>query len=115
MRSAAPVHPLWMRWVAALCLLMAGVVGTAQAAHIHGQLLPNQKLELHQPAADAGALGGEEHCPLCVAMHSTALPEAEQQVFAPATRYVAAVPEQAVSRPETLWHYARFGRPPPAI
>lgn len=103
-----------MRWVAAVCLLLAGVVGTAQAAHIHGQLLLNQKFELHQPAADAGTLGGEEHCPLCVAMHS-AMPVAQLATYAASAHFVAKVPEQAVVRPDTLWHYARFGRPPPAL
>jgi hypothetical protein len=93
---------------------MASVVGTAQAAHIHGQLLPNQKLELHQPAADGQALGGEEHCPLCVGMHS-AMPVAQVATYALASAYVATLPEQSVARPETLWHFARFGRPPPAV
>ncbi len=113
MRGAAPVHPLWRRWVAAVCLLLAGVVGTAQAVHTHGKLVPRTKVELHLPAADGQTLGGEEHCPLCVALHTSAMPEAQAPTYALLSGFVAPVPEQVVARAETLWHFARFSRPPP--
>lgn len=108
------MHPLWKRWIAAVCLLLAGVVGTAQAVHSHGKFLSRTNVELHQPSLDAPTLG-DEHCPLCVALHITVgLPEAQGATFALGASYAAPLPEQTVDRADTLWHYARFSRPPPA-
>ena len=107
-------HPLWLRAVAFACLLLVAAASSAQAAHIHGKLLPNQSAQV-DAAADASQLpGGEANCPLCVAMHS-ALPtvvslQPVQMVLVeckPAT-----VVEQ---RHDAQWHFAMFSRPPPAV
>ena len=94
-----------------LCVLLVGGISTAQAAHIHGQWLPNNAM-LVSLATDASQGQGEEHCPLCVAMHST-LPEtlqvAPQPVQEIGQRIVAHVPVS----PQKLWSFAMFSRPPP--
>jgi len=105
-------HPLWLRVLTFACLLLMVGASSAQAIHIHGQWLP-------QSAVHAGSLpdgsqepGGEEHCPLCMVMHS-ALPVA-MHVDVLQLVLVECKPVQAVNHaPETLWHYAMFSRPPP--
>ena len=100
--------------LASACLLLVGFASSAQAVHIHGDWLPHQAAQVGA-AADASQLpGGEERCPLCVAMHS-ALPtvvslQPVQMVLVeckPAT-----VVEQ---RHDAQWHFAMFSRPPPAV
>jgi hypothetical protein len=105
---------LWKRWVALVALLFAGVVGTVQAVHIHGQWLPHATHELHAPALDPQSLGGEEHCPLCVAMHST-LPVALELSPVPIAVHVVLPAETEVPAPSSRWHFAMFSRPPPAL
>jgi hypothetical protein len=90
---------------------LMGAIGTAQAVHIHGEWLPQNALHVTVPA-DASQGQGEEHCPLCVAMHS-ALPVT--MVVAPAPLLEAAQPLSAriVVAPQKLWSFAMFSRPPP--
>jgi len=102
-----------MRWLAAACLVLAAVVGTAQAVHIHGDWLPKADHTLHAPAASSQALGGDERCPLCVAMHSV-LPASSVQYTALEVLEPAAVAEGFERTGESSWHFARFSRPPPA-
>jgi hypothetical protein len=103
---------LWLRVLTFACLLLVVGASSIQAIHIHGELLP-------QNAIHAGALpngsqvpGGEEHCPLCVAMHSALPVTAHVDVL-----LVALVESRVVQSlhraPETQWHYAMFSRPPP--
>jgi hypothetical protein len=92
-------------------MLLVGVAGVAQAAHIHGDLLPNTATQLTAHVAlDDGI--SEEACPLCVAMHS-ALPVTgfvallaglllETKLLFPSSR-----------KPQKLWTFAAFSRPPP--
>ena len=65
-------RPIWLRIAALLCVMLVGVAGIAQAAHIHGELLPSSAIRVATHTALAPALA-EDACPLCVAMHS-ALP-----------------------------------------
>jgi len=94
-----------------LCMLLMGVVGTVQAVHIHGDWLPQKAAHVSLPA-DGSQGEGEEHCPLCVAMHS-ALPVT--MVVDPAPLLEAAQPlsTRVLIAPQKLWSFAMFGRPPP--
>jgi hypothetical protein len=94
-----------------VCVLLVGIAGTAQAAHIHGQWLPQHGAELSLPA-DAALGQGEEHCSLCVAMHS-ALPwtqAAAAEGMAPVVLVPTAFERQIPKRP---WTLGVFSRPPP--
>jgi hypothetical protein len=106
-----PAHPQWIRTVAMLCMLLMSAVGTVQAVHIHGDWLPQNAAHVSLPA-DGSQGQGEEHCPLCVAMHST-LPVT--MVVAPAPLLEAAQPlsTRVLIAPQKLWSFAMFSRPPP--
>jgi len=103
-----------MRWLSCLALALVAVVGTAQAVHIHGDWLPHSQHEFHSAALDAQNMGGEEHCPLCVAMH-TALPAEFRLAPLPTVEPVAISTELAVPTVVARWHFAMFSRPPPAL
>ena len=106
-------HPVWFRWVAAMCVSLAALVGSAQAVHVHGQWLPRTTHAATQPAALSDGTG-EEHCPLCVALHSAL----------PVTLQLSPEPVQAVAdlvllpqghEPSAVPHFALFCRPPPFL
>jgi hypothetical protein len=102
-----------MRSLALLCAVLVAVIGSVQVVHIHGQWLPHVSAQAEAPASATQLPGDEEHCPLCVAMHAVL----------PVSMHVEPVP-LALADPiaietkdrvaEAPWHYARFGRPPPA-
>ena len=96
------------------CLLLVTAASSAQAAHIHGQWLPHQAAQVGSAADVSQVPGGEERCPLCVAMHS-ALPVAVSlqpvQLVLVECR-LATVVEQAH---DSQWHFAMFSRPPPVV
>ena len=94
------------------CLLLVVAASSVQAIHIHGQWLPQNAQHAGTMPDGSQVPGGEEHCPLCVVMHS-ALPVAAQLEVLQLV-LVECKPVQAVNHaPETLWHYAMFSRPPP--
>jgi len=101
-----------MRVLAMLCLLLVGGASTAQAAHIHGQWLPHHAVRAGEPMNAAQLPGGEEHCLLCMAMH-TALPVSlrVEPVRLALLRCVASETADRVA--ESPWHFAMFSRPPP--
>jgi hypothetical protein len=94
-----------------LCVLLMGAIGTAQAVHIHGDWLPQNALHATVPA-DASQGQGEEHCPLCVAMHST-LPATIVVVPAPLLEAAQPLSTRVLLAPQKLWSFAMFSRPPP--
>jgi hypothetical protein len=101
-----------MRMLAMACLLLVGAVSSAQAVHIHGDWLPHHDAQV-SGAADASQLpGGEEHCPLCVAMHS-ALPVSTTIAPAGLVLVVCTLPAVLDRLPNSQWHFASFSRPPP--
>jgi hypothetical protein len=103
---------MWMRVVALACLLLVGVASSVQAVHVHGRWLPGHATNVGAPADASQLPGGEEHCPLCVAMHS-ALPVA-QRVEPVRMVLVECRAAQTVDRaPDSQWHFAMFSRPPP--
>jgi len=107
----APAHPQWLRFVAMLCVALMGAIGTAQAVHIHGDWLPQNALHATVPA-DASQGQGEEHCPLCVAMHS-AMPVTLTVVPLPLQTVRQLFSARVVIAPQKLWSFAMFSRPPP--
>lgn len=105
-------YPLWLRVLAFACLLLVSGASSVQAVHIHGQWLPQKAVQVGAAADGSQLPGGEEHCPLCVAMHS-ALPVS---AHLEPTRLVLVECRlvQSVDRaPEAAWHFAMFSRPPP--
>ncbi|MDE1160825.1 MAG: hypothetical protein PW792_02640 [Acidobacteriaceae bacterium] len=105
-------QPMWLRCLTMFALVMIAVIGTVQAVHIHGDLLPHAKAELHAPALSSQMLGGEERCPLCVGMHMTMPTRAIQYMVVELLAPTLLV-EQATIRRATLWHSAWWSRPPP--
>jgi hypothetical protein len=94
------------------CLALVVGASSVQAIHIHGQWLPQKAIRAAAPPSGAQVPGGEEHCPLCMAMHSALPVSAHVQVIR--LVMVECKVLQAVSHaPETQWHYAMFSRPPP--
>jgi hypothetical protein len=99
--------------LAMLCVMLVGGMGMAQAVHIHGQWLPDNHVHASIPA-DASQGQGEEHCPLCVAMHST-LPTTMQVVPEPVRETVLGPITRLLVAPQKLWSFAMFSRPPPVV
>ncbi len=98
-------HSLWTRLLAVFCLVLVAAVGTAQAVHIHGAVLPEN---------DASQPSGPEHCPLCVTLHS-ALPVTLRVDPTPMRAIGYKAPVEAEDAADSHWHYAMFSRPPPAV
>lgn len=105
-------QPLWVRCFAVFAVMLIAAIGTAQAVHIHGDLLPHNKAELHAPAASPQSLGGEERCPLCVAIHMSLPIKAMQYTVIELLSPTLSV-QQATVRRATLWHSVWRSRPPP--
>jgi len=112
--AGAPAHSFWMRLLATACLLLVGLASSVEVVHIHGDWLPHHGAQVAAPADASQVPGGEEHCPLCVAMHST-LPVAAK--IAPVRLVLVAVKAVSVvdRLPSSQWHFARFSRPPPVL
>ncbi len=103
---------MWLRVLAFACLLLVVGASSAQASHIHGQWLP-QKAARVAAALDASQLpGGENSCPVCMAMHS-ALPVAAHVEALRMVLVECKVVQGVDHAPETRWHFAMFSRPPP--
>lgn len=111
-RGATP-RPLWLRVAALLCVLLVGVAGIAQAAHIHGEWLPNSATQIAAHTGLAPAVA-EDGCPLCVAMHS-ALPVAGFAALLVALLLECHLLLASGHQPRTLWYFAAFSRPPPSL
>ena len=115
-RNADRTQPLWQRALVLACLLLVTLTSTAQAAHTHGKLLPNRHAELTTKADLSAPQGGEEHCPLCVAMHSAMVATQYATFVVTALTRTLPLPERYVDRvPESITHFASFSRPPPAL
>ncbi|MFP5232085.1 MAG: hypothetical protein ACLGQX_05575 [Acidobacteriota bacterium] len=105
-------HSLWMRAITFACLLLVTAASSLQAVHIHGQWLPRRAAHLTALPDGSQVPGGEENCPLCMAMH-TAMPAAAR-IELPHPELVECKEMQAKDHlPETLWHYATYSKPPP--
>lgn len=98
--------------MALFCVMLAGAIGTAQAVHIHGDWLPKKGTHASVPVVGTQAQG-EEHCPLCAAMHS-AMPAMLQAVPAPVLETALRLAGDVLVSQQTLETFAMFSRPPPA-
>jgi hypothetical protein len=105
-------HPLWLRVLTFACLLLVVGASSVQAIHIHGEWLPQNAVHAGSLPDGSQVPGGEEHCPLCVVMHS-ALPVAAHVDVLRLVLVECKVVQAVNHAPETLWHYAMFSRPPP--
>lgn len=111
-RGSAPL-PLRLRVAALLCVLLVSVAGIAQAAHIHGDLLPKLATQVGAHVALNGP-AGELDCPLCIAMHS-ALPVAGFAALVAGLLLDSTLLLASSRKPRTLWYFAAFSRPPPIL
>ncbi len=98
--------PAWVRLLATVCLVMVVLLSTAQVCHVHANALSKQ-------GSRQGDTTPEDHCPLCVAMHS-ALPadihvEPELLVSVRVLDSVAADAERMFR-----WRFEMASRPPPS-
>ena len=101
-----------MQMLALLCVWLVAIVGTAQVAHVHGDWLPKTDTHLSAPGLASEGLG-EEHCPLCVAMHTT-LPTTVQVVPEPVQEVSQRLSTNVLVAPQKQWSFAMFSRPPPS-
>jgi hypothetical protein len=96
-----------------VCVLLVSVAAIAQAAHIHGQLLPNHATQVGAHI-DGNEGVSEDACPLCVAMHS-ALPTAGFAALPPDPAQESTLPSACSRKPQSPWTFAAFSRPPPSF
>jgi hypothetical protein len=98
---------IWMRLVAALCILMVTFMSAAQSCHTHAEASSLRQDTHHHPPAP------EDNCPVCVAMHS-ALPAALHLAPAPTIE----IEPLSMVASETLqafqWRFEMASRGPPA-
>lgn len=102
---------LRLRVGAFLCVLLVAVAGVAQAAHVHGQWLPSSKAQIAAHTANSDGIS-EDACPLCMAMHS-ALPGTGFAAVRPGLLAASVLLSGVSRKPERLWYFAAFSRPPP--
>ncbi len=99
-------RPVWLRLLAALCLMLVVVLSTAQVCHTHTQTAVKQRSSQNDSSP-------EDHCPLCVAMHS-ALPTdihvAPEVLTSVGTLDSVAADAERMFR----WRFEMASRPPPA-
>lgn len=108
---SVPVLSAWRSGLVLFCALLFGAFSTAQAAHIHRGTAGAQQMLVHVPGI-ASQAEDEQLCPLCTAAQSV-LP-AMQPVPLGTLSVLAAVSFSAPPQPYgEVWHFARFGRPPP--
>jgi len=99
-------RPTWLRLIALLCVLMVCVMSTVQVAHHHTESSPLK------PSKNHNAPVPDDHCPLCVAMHS-ALPvsmHAPEPILQIHALDSVAANAQRIFR----WRFQMASRPPPA-
>lgn len=98
-------RPVWMRMLAIVCLLLVVAMSTIQVCHVHGEAAAKQGSRQGDPTP-------ENHCPLCVAMHSAV----------PTGIHVAPEPLAAVRALDSVaadaermfrWRFEMASRPPP--
>lgn len=100
-------RPTWLRLIAILCILVVCVMSTVLACHTHAEFsaLKQTPQQHHMPAPD-------DHCPLCVAMHS-ALPVSLHVTPEPMLQIQALDSVAADARRIFRWRFELASRPPP--
>lgn len=105
-RSDRPT-PAWFRCIAVLCMVLVCVMSTVQAFHTHDNGSFNRQ-DSHQNRPTP-----EDHCPLCVAMHS-ALPVALHITPEPLLNIQTLNSVAADAERIFRWRFEMASRPPPA-
>lgn len=99
---------IWLQMIAVVCVLVVCAMSTAQVAHTHAEFsaLKQQGSHHNGPAPD-------DHCPLCVAMHSAL---AAPQQFAPEPMLTMQRLDSVAAEAERIfrWRFEMASRPPPA-
>ncbi|GAC1357857.1 MAG: hypothetical protein NVSMB3_04660 [Acidobacteriaceae bacterium] len=98
-------RPVWVQILALVCLLLVVVVSTAQVCHVHEKASVRQGSRQGDPAP-------ENHCPLCVAMHS-ALPTGVHVAPEPLASVRALDSIAADAERMFRWRFEMASRPPP--
>ena len=101
-------RPFWLRLLAVLCLVVVTIMSTAQVSHAHAELSP-----LKQQGPKHNAPTPDDHCPLCVAMHSAL---AATQEYAPEPTLSMQRLDSVANEAERSfrWRFEMASRPPPA-
>ena len=101
-------RPTWLRVLALVCIMVVCIMSTAQVAHTHAEFsaLKQQNPHHNTPSPD-------DHCPLCVAMHSAL---AAPQQFAPEPTLSIQRLDSVAAEAERLfrWRFEMASRPPPS-
>lgn len=100
-------RPLWLRTLAVVCLVLVVLMSTVQVCHVHGEMTAKQGSRQGDPAP-------ENHCPLCVAMHS-ALPAGIHVSPEPLAAVRALDSVAADAERMFRWRFEMASRPPPAV
>jgi hypothetical protein len=101
-------QPIWLQVLALVCVLAVCAMSTAQVSHTHAEFsaLKQQGSNHNGPAPD-------DHCPLCVAMHSTlAVPDHYAPEPMVSMLRLDSVAAEAVRI--FRWRFEMASRPPPA-
>jgi len=106
---STPQPAIWLRMIAVLCIVMVTFMSAAQSCHTHAEAssLRQSSQQHHQPAP-------EDHCPVCMAMHS-AIPvtaQGSQATIIDVAQYL--VPLPAVEAHGTIRSFDLQTRPPPS-
>jgi hypothetical protein len=102
--SRQPV--VWLRLMAALCILMVTFMSAAQACHTHAEASSLRYGSHHQPPP-------EDHCAVCVAMHS-ALPASLHLAAAPTLEVESLAANGSDMLRTFRWRFEMASRGPPA-
>jgi hypothetical protein len=106
-RGQSNQRPIWLQWIALLCLLLVSVMGTVQVSHTHAEFSALKQNSNHNgPTPD-------DHCPLCMAMHSAALP-VSAHAPEPLLQINALDSVAADALRLFRWRFEMASRPPPA-
>ena len=99
-----------LRMLAGISLLLVVLMSTVQVCHVHGA--PTAKKGSGQGVPGDGRPGPEDHCPLCVAMHS-ALPTDIHVAPEPLMLVRALDSVAADAERKFRWRFEMASRPPP--
>ena len=100
-------RPIWLKVLALVCVLVVSIMSTAQVSHTHAEFSALKQNSSHNaPAPD-------DHCPLCVAMHSAL---AAPQYFAPEPMLQMQRLDSVAAEAARIfrWRFEMASRPPPA-
>jgi hypothetical protein len=101
-------RPLWLQVIALVCVLAVCVMSTAQVSHTHAEFSA-----LKQQGSHHNGPSPDDHCPLCVAMHSAL---AVPSHFTPEPMLAMQRLDSVAAETARIfrWRFEMASRPPPA-